>query len=453
MRRTVSLILFFLFSQIASAQVVGKGNLIQNPGFESLDVNSLAIGWKSGHVSMGNYEIVETTEPGMKWSLNPSRPVFNHALSPIQRVMNLLYWRIEVEEQIGKKVLKLENKVGASPVVRGAWQEIKIDPPRPGPFLITAKVMGSSISSQESSMANLYMEIWVKGEREPFWGPPWEMNNNHGTFSWRLIGFNTGTLPYPYNQRDVEKIVVAPILNASGAFFVDDISVEEYSLAPTAENPVPQGMVSLIADDAVSTQYTSRVFPFGFPVSTAVITGEVARGNPYYMNSAQLKESSWETLSHGDTHQGLATINANEAIGELKRSKIWLEMNGFPAEHFVLPYGEYNAEVLDLVRRVGYKSVRKAYPAAINPPGTFPWDVRAVEIKSTTSFSEIQRLVNEAAAKKWWLILYFHEVENSCGENEYCINPIILQKLVSFLATQPVKVVTYGEGFKMFAAR
>lgn len=81
-----------------------------------------------------------------------------------------------------------------------------------------------------------------------------------------------------------------------------------------------------------------------------------------YMSAEQLKELSdkgFEIGSHGMTHSLLIAdyMNKEKALSELQKSKQWLEaVTGKPVTAYCFPAGRYNAEMIELAKRVGYTS-------------------------------------------------------------------------------------------------
>lgn len=81
-----------------------------------------------------------------------------------------------------------------------------------------------------------------------------------------------------------------------------------------------------------------------------------------YMSAEQLKELSdkgFEIGSHGMTHSLLIAdyMNKEKTLSELQKSKKWLEaVTGKPVTAYCFPAGRYNAEMIELAKRVGYTS-------------------------------------------------------------------------------------------------
>lgn len=109
---------------------------------------------------------------------------------------------------------------------------------------------------------------------------------------------------------------------------------------------------------------------FGFHATCYVVAGRIGEYNTWdaeqlqvrkpLMNKAQL--STWlaeghEIGSHTITHPHLNTLAREVAEFEITASKGSLEeMLDIDIQHFCYPYGDYNAETVELLRTAGYQS-------------------------------------------------------------------------------------------------
>jgi len=78
------------------------------------------------------------------------------------------------------------------------------------------------------------------------------------------------------------------------------------------------------------------------------------------MDLSQIKKwisFGFEIGSHGKTHSRLSNIPIRKAEEEIFESKKQLEdIFNVPIEHFCYPYGDYNREVMEIVKNAGYKT-------------------------------------------------------------------------------------------------
>lgn len=98
---------------------------------------------------------------------------------------------------------------------------------------------------------------------------------------------------------------------------------------------------------------------------TGLLTGSVKTvrtDERAYMNLRQLKElhnAGWEIGSHSVTHPRFDRLNSDETVWELKRSKMYLEGQGFEPLSFSFPYGHgyYTREQVEIALRY-YRWIR-----------------------------------------------------------------------------------------------
>lgn len=109
---------------------------------------------------------------------------------------------------------------------------------------------------------------------------------------------------------------------------------------------------------------------FGFRATCYVVSGRIGGYNVWdaealgvkkpLMTQAQLQ--AWlaeghEIGSHTLTHPHLHELSRDAAILEIFESRTQLQqLTGASIEHFCYPYGEFNAETVELVRAAGYRS-------------------------------------------------------------------------------------------------
>ena len=125
--------------------------------------------------------------------------------------------------------------------------------------------------------------------------------------------------------------------------------------------PLPAKPIIVSFDDGWEEQYASA-----FPIlkkhqligTFFVYTQPIDHGQ--FMTWTQLKEMSaagMDIQAHTLTHPHLRTLAPDEAMKEIADSKSIIEKHlGKPVVAFDYPFGEYNASILDMVKRAGYES-------------------------------------------------------------------------------------------------
>lgn len=217
-----------------------------------------------------------------------------------------------------------------------------------------------------------------------------------------------------------------------------------------------EGMVSICFDDGYESSLDN-----GLPVleahgfrATWFIIPEVL-GQSTYMTQADidtLHRKGHEIGGHGATN--LVDLEGSDGIeavdSYLQYVKEWCVEHGYRGQElFAYPNGAHNDEVADTVLR--YFSLGRGLSAGMASPAGFnPRVVHARTIANTTTTGELQTEIDNAIANKKWLVLTFHRIVTTPSvETEYSIAN--LTTVMSYLASQNVKVVPMGEAIRRMA--
>ncbi len=139
-----------------------------------------------------------------------------------------------------------------------------------------------------------------------------------------------------------------------------------YALKNSRE--LPDRCVSLTVDDAYVTVYTNafpRLRQLGWPLTVFVNTEGVDKGVAAYMSWPQMRELSRQGVSfenHGHGHIHMIRTHADESEASWRRrittdirvaqQRITDEIGVAPIL-FAHPYGEYNPDLVDIIRELG----------------------------------------------------------------------------------------------------
>ncbi|PWU22107.1 MAG: polysaccharide deacetylase [Verrucomicrobia bacterium] len=151
-------------------------------------------------------------------------------------------------------------------------------------------------------------------------------------------------------------------------------SLSDFSMEFTsATAPRPRVCVWLTFDDGFQDVF-DHALPVlsrhGFRAVLFLVSDLLGKTNEWQQKAGDITEPlmdeaqvcDWlaagqEIGSHTRTHPHLTQLPLAEARGELTASKKALEDKfGLAIEHFCYPYGDWNAQVRDLVREAGYKT-------------------------------------------------------------------------------------------------
>lgn len=123
---------------------------------------------------------------------------------------------------------------------------------------------------------------------------------------------------------------------------------------------LPERPIIITFDDGYGDFYTD-VFPilkkYNISATAYIISGGLDR--PNYMTTAQLKEVAESGLvevgAHTVHHRNLKSIPVTEAKLEIEKSREDLEnLLGIKVVSFAYPYGGFNDEVAQLVKKIGF---------------------------------------------------------------------------------------------------
>jgi peptidoglycan/xylan/chitin deacetylase (PgdA/CDA1 family) len=411
----------------------------------SVTVNSSS---SSSSSNSSNVSVTVNSSSSTNTSVNkPANLVLNNSFEQLGAPAKSLNWndfgdgyaRTTLNRHSGNAAIELvrNTDVGNS----GASQRINLSQTAIKPVFIGAYVKGKNIVMRPGTWlgASIYAEIHLTNGNVVYWNSVPSM----GTFDWRWVGFNTGTLTNI--NAPIDYIFVVPILGASsGTAYFDDITISEFTPA--------QGAITFMFDDGETTTLTEgkkKLDTVGFKGSAAIISSEV--GSAGYMNKQQLltlQRGGWEIVSHSVSHEDLTLMTPANYNKELLSSKNSLTALGLKVNNFGLPFGAYNADIM--ANAAKYYSSARAYESGDNPRGAFPFDVKVRGLLSSTPISEVKSWIDKAKNEKRWEVFVFHSIVEN-GDDEYHSTPKQLSDIVDLVKASGLSVITYNQGIQMFA--
>ncbi len=207
--------------------------------------------------------------------------------------------------------------------------------------------------------------------------------------------------------------------------------------------------VTLCFDDAYKEVYT-----IGFPIlkeygirgTLGIITNEIGGSFEGYplMNLSQITElhnNGWEIASHSVTHPYLTSLTDEEVINELMNSRNALRDFGFKVNAFVVPYGNYDDRIKNLVKKY-YYSCRPSILGTNSIPVEDRYMLKSKWVMND-SFETIKIWIDDAIANDNWLIIMLHNIDKP--EREYNISSENLREVSQYLTEQKIKVLNISE--------
>ena len=160
----------------------------------------------------------------------------------------------------------------------------------------------------------------------------------------------------------------------------------------------------------------------------------------------QLKNQGHEIAAHTKSHPDLTNLSSSQLNNEVSGSRTILINDGLGAiKSFAYPYGSYNNTVINAVKNAGFSYARSVDDEAYNDKNTNPYLLKTKNIERSISYTTVKGWIDGAIANKKWLIIVFHEILNSGPQ--WSSTPADLQKIVDYLKTNNIKVVTVSEGY------
>jgi peptidoglycan/xylan/chitin deacetylase (PgdA/CDA1 family) len=188
----------------------------------------------------------------------------------------------------------------------------------------------------------------------------------------------------------------------------------------------PQAQLSITFDDSYKSQFLNA-FPImqkhGLTGTEYVTTRDIggATEDPIWTpmdwsDIRALKDAGWEIGSHTVSDPHLPTLDDKQLVDELHYSSLHIarELGQAPVS-FAAPYGEVDARVRTAISKVYQNSATAGDGAGggagINDPAKVDrYAISRLVVTRNTLPEEACEAVDDAAAKKVWLVLSFHQV-------------------------------------------
>ena len=211
------------------------------------------------------------------------------------------------------------------------------------------------------------------------------------------------------------------------------------------------GLITLWFDDGWQSQYSTAepvLEENKIKAALSIITGSV--NGDHYLSWAQIKllqYRGWEITSHSVNHIcEKEKLDYKKIDEELINSKNKLESEGLIIENYTTPCGT-NVELFVQQAKNYYQSLRTSF-TGLNPlPVTNPYQLNIVAISQSTKPEDINNRIEQAKLEKKWLILVFHQVDDS--QAEYSVTPENFNKIVNQVIESKLPVVLPSQVLSM----
>jgi hypothetical protein len=154
-----------------------------------------------------------------------------------------------------------------------------------------------------------------------------------------------------------------------------------------------------------------------------------------------------EIASHTVTHADLTKLSAAKLENELARSKASLQQMFGPsaALDFASPYGAYNATTSEAVQKY-YATQRNTDDGFNAQRGFNPYNILVQNVDSSTTAATVRGWINSAKANNTWLVLVYHEVGASIGQDIYHTDTAVLDSQMAAVKNSGLPMVTVRQG-------
>ncbi len=255
-------------------------------------------------------------------------------------------------------------------------------------------------------------------------------------------GWGTFTTQITVPKNTVSFTVLHAMVS-NGSLTIDNVVVKALPASP-----FPQGMVTFVFDDALSTQYTHArpiLTAAGMKGTYGVITQYVG-SSPYigWPQIATLVTEGNEIASHTRTHVDLTALSTSALQSEVSGSYSDLIAKGITPKTLVYPYGGVNTTVKNATKTAKYVGARGSY-FGLNAPISDRYALADIRLDKTTTLQNVKTLIDQVLEDKRWVVFEIHDVVPS-GGNDFAISTALFQSIVDYIKQKNVKVVTLAEG-------
>jgi hypothetical protein len=241
------------------------------------------------------------------------------------------------------------------------------------------------------------------------------------------------------------------------------LTTDDYSLVPagggsgggggTGSTTLNRALVSVTLDDGYANQYANAapiLTKYGLPATYYIICNTLT-DQPAYMTSTQVKSlynAGNEIGSHTNSHPHMTTLSASQLDQELGGCQTTLQnLIGTSVPDFAIPYGEYNSTTIAAGAK--YYNTQRTTDDGYNTKANFDrTHLKVQNVFDTTTVSQVQGWLAQAAQTKSWLILVYHEVATTpvfSGDGTYTTNPTTFDSMMAAVKNSGLPAVTVNQ--------
>ncbi|WP_455834929.1 polysaccharide deacetylase family protein, partial [Pseudarthrobacter siccitolerans] len=269
-----------------------------------------------------------------------------------------------------------------------------------------------------------------------------------GAASWRKPGASGPFQGPPFRGRRGNGIEPVPIKRLAALPLAFTLVLGGASLAAVpAAHAADVAMISVTLDDAWASQFTNALpilNKYGVPATMYVHSDAVnAPGNMSQAEIQAFADRGDQIASHTVSHTDLTTLTPAALETELAQSQIRLRQMFGPtaAEDFASPFGTSNPTTTAAVKKY-YSSQRNTNEGYNLQSGLDPYDILVQNVVATTTAVQVQQWITQAKNSNTWLVLVYHEVGATLGEDEYHIDTAVFDAHMAAVKNSGLPMVT-----------
>ena len=252
----------------------------------------------------------------------------------------------------------------------------------------------------------------------------------------------------PYSVRffvptNVSQILISHTLDRAGSLETDD-----YSLLQADPGQFSEPLVSITFDDSWASVHNNALpilERYNVTSTQYVISGLL--GQPGYDSVKQLydfQKSGHEIASHTIDHKDLTKLSNKDLTNELTASQKDLSKCFGPVTDFAAPYGTYNPTTSQAIAK-SYTTARSTDAGLNSSDDLNPYELKVENVRADTSPEQIQAWLDTAKVNHAWLILVYHQVDNSHGE--YSRTTAAFESDIQKIASSGIAVKTMHDAY------
>jgi peptidoglycan/xylan/chitin deacetylase (PgdA/CDA1 family) len=220
--------------------------------------------------------------------------------------------------------------------------------------------------------------------------------------------------------------------------------------------PFEEPIITVTFDDGWESIYTEAM-PIlqekGIPTTQYILGNTFEDGNYFSIDQVRsMQRAGHEIDSHTMTHPNLTKLNNSALEWEVRESQSVLSQFG-KVDDFASPLGAHDDRTIEVIKKY-FRSQRNAAGDPtngvdendVNTAANFNiYNIKAFTVRTTTTLDDIQRMIDYSVRNNSWMILTYHQIEDTDQGSMYNVKPDDFRKQMELVAKARAKVATNGK--------